>query len=444
MLVCGVRKSCRSVAASCAASRIVRDLAVVVWAVALCASLAPAGAQAPGAPPGVPEGELPLVVFFGSSSCETCEQLKKTVVYPVQRRYEGKVKWVFYDITDPESLEALLFFEEQYADDSQTSTKVYAGSRVLSGEEDIRANLESVVAALARQGAQAPRELAPPEAPAEFDPEKAKRQRLMRFALGKVILAGLSDGVNPCAFATLVFFISVLSCLRKSKREILLVGAAYTVAVFVTYLGLGIGALAALRTVSVAWGVARGISVGAGVLALVLGVVSLVDLVNYLRRRDSKEMHLVLPPKLRAFMNHHIHMRLRSSRGLLGTSLLLGVTVSLLESVCTGQIYLPIIVDLLDDPVVAGRARAYLVLYNLMFILPLVVIFGVAMAGVSSKRMSDFLVKHLGWLKAAVAAVLLTIGLSLVLNPANSGAHDDESEPNSPDVPAAGQSGTGD
>ncbi|MBN1582121.1 MAG: hypothetical protein JXA89_15565 [Anaerolineae bacterium] len=55
-----------------------------------------------------------------------------------------------------------------------------------------------------------------------------------------VIVPGLIDGINPCAFATIIFFVSYLSIVRRRGQEILMVGIAFTLAVFLAYLGFGI------------------------------------------------------------------------------------------------------------------------------------------------------------------------------------------------------------
>ena len=61
------------------------------------------------------------------------------------------------------------------------------------------------------------------------------------MSLGVVLSAALIDGVNPCAFATIIFFLSYLHIARRSRREILQVGAAFIIGVFVTYFAMGAG-----------------------------------------------------------------------------------------------------------------------------------------------------------------------------------------------------------
>ena len=62
-----------------------------------------------------------------------------------------------------------------------------------------------------------------------------------------VALAAAVDGINPCAFATILFFVSYLVISRRPRHELLLVGLAFTLGVFVTYLAVGLGAMGLLQ-----------------------------------------------------------------------------------------------------------------------------------------------------------------------------------------------------
>lgn len=88
-------------------------------------------------------------------------------------------------------------------------------------------------------------------------------------------------------------------------------------------------------------------------------------------------------------------------------ALAVGFCVSLVEALCTGQVYAPTIVLIMQDPAYRARAVAYLLLYNVMFILPLVLIFVLSVLGYESKGFNDFLKRHLGLTKLLLCAVFL-------------------------------------
>ncbi|MGD8398285.1 MAG: hypothetical protein PVG11_05460, partial [Anaerolineae bacterium] len=88
-----------------------------------------------------------------------------------------------------------------------------------------------------------------------------------------------------------------------------------------------------------------------------------------------------------------------------------GFVVSLIELACTGQVYVPTIVYVLSQPDMATQAFFYLVLYCFMFVVPLIVVFGLAYFGTTSEQLATFVNRHTAAIKLATGAVF--IGLAL-------------------------------
>ena len=87
--------------------------------------------------------------------------------------------------------------------------------------------------------------------------------------------------------------------------------------------------------------------------------------------------------------------------------------VSILELACTGQIYLPVIISMSTMPELRGRATLFLIFYNLMFIVPLVIVFVLAYYGTTSKELTNFLKKHAAAVKIGMAIVFLLLAIWL-------------------------------
>ncbi len=79
------------------------------------------------------------------------------------------------------------------------------------------------------------------------------------FAVPLVLANGLADGLNPCAFSTLVFLVSLLAVARVRGRRLLAVGASFCAATFLAYTALGLGLLQALRAGALFPGLRRGL-----------------------------------------------------------------------------------------------------------------------------------------------------------------------------------------
>jgi len=97
------------------------------------------------------------------------------------------------------------------------------------------------------------------------------------------------------------------------------------------------------------------------------------------------------------------------------SALITGFLISLLEAVCTGQAYLPIIAFILKTTNLKLQSFAYLIVYNLMFIMPLLIIFTFALLGVTSAQFSNVLKRHLLTIKILMAILFFSLGAFLIL-----------------------------
>jgi len=244
--------------------------------------------------------------------------------------------------------------------------------------------------------------------------DKRIRQRFHRFNIFPIIFAGLVDGVNPCAFGTLVFFITFLSMAGRKRKEILLVGTAFTVSVFLTYFAIGLGLLKFLVELSFIRAIARWIYLATAVLALSLGILSIIDFIRSLRG-DFKDMLLQLPDSLKRRI-HKVIIKTnepRYHRNIFIAAFTTGIVVSALELTCTGQVYLPTIIYMTKTPDTRITAILYLLLYNLMFIVPLVAVFIVVFWGITSEQLSKFLQNNTSKIKLATALFFFILAFFL-------------------------------
>jgi hypothetical protein len=67
-------------------------------------------------------------------------------------------------------------------------------------------------------------------------------------------------------------------------------------------------------------------------------------------------------------------------------------------------------------PSLRGKALGYLLLYNLMFIIPLIVVFILAYYGTTSKQLSDFLQKHAAPVKLGMSIVFILLAGWLIFS----------------------------
>jgi cytochrome c biogenesis protein CcdA len=227
-----------------------------------------------------------------------------------------------------------------------------------------------------------------------------------------IAVAGLADGVNPCAFAVVVFFVSYLTYLGRKRREIMLVGVFFILAVFLTYFLVGVGILLFVRELEAYPIISSAVRISIAGLAIAFGLLSLYDYYLF-RKKGAKAMKLQLPRALKGRM-HAIIRKTRKTAFIIPFAFAIGIVISLFELGCTGQIYLPTIAYVIGEPGLQVQAFLYLILYNLMFILPLIVIFGLASFGVRSRKLAEFGRRHTGKTKIILAAILFVLAALLL------------------------------
>lgn len=231
-----------------------------------------------------------------------------------------------------------------------------------------------------------------------------------------VLGAGLLDGFNPCAIALLLMFISIVG-FTENKRVLIAVSVTYILTMFLTYFLIGVGILSALESFAQNSGIAIVVS---WVIFILVSFFFLFNLYDFLvsRKQEYGKVKNQLPKWIQR-MNKRIMkvfanaMNEEGKKGnLTGVILLtfvLGVTLSLTEFLCTGQIYLGI----LDGVRYFKTFYGYFALfsYNVMFVLPMIVIAVIAIKNESIIGVSNWVREHLHIIKLFNALLFLGIAI---------------------------------
>ncbi len=233
-----------------------------------------------------------------------------------------------------------------------------------------------------------------------------------KLRFGAISLAALADSVNPCAFATIIILVAMMSSAKRTRREIIAVCMAFTAAVFVTYFAIGLFLYKIIAMVNEGGGwflvIADCIYYLAFLLCVVFGAFSLYDAYRLFTGRSAEEMVLKLPKAFKKRINVAMAKGVRA-RWLVVGVFIAGVTVSFFEAACTGQVYLPTIISIAK--ISFWRSMALLAWYNFLFIVPLLIIFGLVLVGVTSAQLADFFKKNVAWTKLALGLVFVIMGL---------------------------------
>ena len=350
------------------------------------------------------------VVFFNSPTCDNCQDAKVALA-AAKNKWGERIAIEQKDISQLEVFTEMFDYEDHYGSDEPDPPKIFIGRQYIAGGKVDKTLLFKVIEAELVAGAitfvPPAEEASQPEEDSAFSEVLA---RFESFSAGAVAVAGLVDGINPCAFTTIIFLISMLSYMGKTRRQLAIVGAGFTAAVFVTYLLLGLGMLGAIKAFSVSHGISKVFAYVVAGLTFFLAGWSFLDFVRFKRSGDIKDATLGLPKSIKAKIHKVIRTGL-NTKSLLAGAVGVGVLVAILESLCTGQVYLPTIVFVSRAESLRADAVGYLVLYNAMFIAPLVGVFALAYWGVGSEKLALALRNNLAAAKLAMTVLFITLGV---------------------------------
>lgn len=356
------------------------------------------------------------LVYFYTPSCHKCMEVKGTVLPVVEKRFGKNLIIEYRDVGEPDNYRLLFSLKKDTATDEKSVFPVlYAGGKFLDKRDEPKLTPDGITAFLEDAFGRK-------EAPVNIAPVSDIEEHFRTLKIPAIIFAGLIDGFNPCAFTVMVFFVSFLFAQGYDRRSIAITGSSFIFSVFVTYVLVGLGIFGSLYMLKGFKTASKLAGIGVGIFSIALGLVSAYDAFKFRREGTGDGMILKLPKYVKDRIHKTIGDGYRKGHGggvgrfatLTATALSVGFLVSVLESVCTGQLYLPAIVFMIKTAAHKATAILYLLLYNGAFILPLLAVFVLAMAGASSQVFSRFMNRHLFLIKVLMACLFISLGASLV------------------------------
>lgn len=215
-----------------------------------------------------------------------------------------------------------------------------------------------------------------------------------------VITTAAIDAINPCAIGVLILMISVMVGAKQSVSRMLLLGSLYVFSVLIVYLFAGLGLLYFLSTIPL-W-LTEYLSITVGVLIIFAGILEIKDFFWY-----GKWFSLSIPG---SFIDR-IHKM--SSKTTIPGVIFLGAFVSAVELPCTGAPYLAIITLL--SQYFDYTAFLLLVLYNIVFVFPLIVILLLVAGGMKLQKIHAWKHKNKPYMRLVMGLLLIWLGWLLML-----------------------------
>lgn len=339
-----------------------------------------------------------IIEFFYRKGCSECNKVKTNVLPEIEQEKYGECRIERKSIDIQENYLQLVEYQELHGRTKNSPVNIVVNySELLAGYEEIQRNMASAI----QRAARAPLTERPPFG----DNGDLLQKRVSKFTLMTILIAGFIDGLNPCVFSTMVFFMSLLLVARMDKKGLVIVGVTYCIACFITYFAIGFGIRQILGLLTGRVWMQMALEVLMVMILAIFALLSFADAFAYYRTRRAEKVRLQLPGKLKLKI-HSVMKKGLQYKYLIPGIFSIGVLVTLLESVCTGQVYVPVLVFLTKEKI-WGIWLIYLLLYNVMFILPLVFLFILVMKGAKSHKL-------LRWSKQNVVYSKILIGLFFI------------------------------
>lgn len=354
----------------------------------------------------------PSIVYLDLAGCEVCQEVKD---YGVLSGLESQgVHITIYDVLrDP--LMADTYAAVYGVEGGKAAPIIFAGEKYYRGADEIISAFDSGEIYIE-----------------SFNPLKdldSYQGRNFSFITGLLLIigAGLLDGINPCAIAMLLVFISMIG-LTKNKKIAMIVSLAYILSIFVTYTVIGFGFLSILGLSRNSFHVIAPFLYGFfALITMVLFGFTLYDFI-VTKNDEYGKVKNQLPKFIRKF-NEKIIYKLSTVLDekqnhpfaffwIIFIPVIIGILIGITEAACTGQIYITVLASLhANNPLGIGVIEiVYILVFNLMFVVPLIAIALIAIKSNSIMGISNFMREHLYVTKLVTAIFFLIMSVYFIYN----------------------------
>jgi cytochrome c biogenesis protein CcdA/glutaredoxin len=346
------------------------------------------------------QNEVVLYDFYGQG-CPHCGKLK-TFLDDIKEDYPTLTiieKEVYFD---QENRELFQDMAEAFDTEIQGVPTVFIDNKVFVGFSDaIGREIEDEIKRCVEEGCAIPVEvndsiqIIGDSSPKE-DPGAIKLRGSL--TIGAVISAAAVDAINPCAFAVLIILLAAVLATKHKKRA-LFAGLAFTLSIYISYYLMGVGLYSAIQVA----GLTHWFYAVVAVLAIIVGLFNLKDYLWY-----GKWFKMEVPMKWRPKMKALI----RSVTSVPG-AFLIGFVISLFLLPCTSGPYI-VILGLLAKAAERGYALLMLLLYNFIFVLPMLIItFAVYFGFTTTAKAEEWRTKKLKVLHLIAGIIILLLGIGM-------------------------------
>lgn len=213
-----------------------------------------------------------------------------------------------------------------------------------------------------------------------------------------VITAGFLDGLSPCVIAILIFFIAFLISLQKAFKNILFLGLIYILVIFITYLSVGVGLFSGI----IIFGRHHFFAEFGSWILIIWGVLYIKD---YFFPKLPPHLHI---PKIASGK-----AKFWLEKATLPSIIVGAFLVGLCSVPCSAGIYTAV-TSLLAAKTTYLTGFLYLILYNLMVVVPLLILLLLAVNPLTLAKLAEFRRKNERLEKLIMGIFMIGIGIAIL------------------------------
>jgi len=332
-------------------------------------------------------------LHFFHNDCNECHDVKKLLN---ELKNEYSLQIIEYNILKKKNYLELLKFEKKYNVESYSPVSIFIGTNFMNGSGQIYENLEKYI--IEQKEKQDSIFI-------EIDNEKTDDllfEKFQKFTLPTVITLGLLDGINPCIFSVWLLLLGILSAYsNNTTSKLLLCTFCFAAGIFITYFIIGLGIFSIINELNhqfrqyLNWFLA--------VFCMSLGIINLMIL--------TKNKSLFSIPK--NWQTKLLKLIKKIKNGQLFSIFIIGISVAFLETICSGQIYLPAVKYMFVFDI--QKSIILLLCYNIMFILPLFLLAILIIFGIRTINMLIWFQHRKKLLNVIGSIVLIILGCYFII-----------------------------
>jgi cytochrome c biogenesis protein CcdA len=336
--------------------------------------------------------------FFYSKDCDTCKKVLMDINDLIKEK-NLNVNLIKYELTEnTENLDLLFFLLDSYGYQNldYDIPVVFIGNQFFAGESSFDINFKpTLISYLDNNDFYDETE----DIINRYYNEAPQPTEKTYIKVPAVIVSALIDSINPCAIGVIVLLVTTLIA-SKNRRYALMSGIIYIFTIFVVYLLLGLGFIYLARTIQIP----HIFFIIIGAILIILGILSIKDFFWY-----GKGFSLGIPKPITNIIEKNIY------KATIASIIFIGILISIFEATCSGAIYLGIL-SIISKQGLSAYSLFLLLLYNFIFILPLLVILLVFYFGIPAKKIKRlFIQKRRRIYRLILGIILVFLGIYLII-----------------------------